>query len=86
MAPEPDSDPPRQPRPKLSWKRVAVAALATFGIAAVALTTFELVTGQALSGGDGTTIQQVREWIHRRVGYQEEEDTVEGADRRSDDR
>jgi hypothetical protein len=61
VAPEPDSDPPRQPRPKLSWKRVAVAALATFGIAAVALTTFELVTGQALSGGDGTTIQQVRE-------------------------
>jgi hypothetical protein len=62
VAPEPSRDPsPRRRRPKLSWKRVAVAALAAFGIAAVALTTFELVTGHALSGGDGTTIQQVRE-------------------------
>lgn len=60
VAPEPMSDPsPRQRRPKLSWKRVAVAALVTFGIAAVALTTFELVTGHALSGGEGTTFQQV---------------------------
>lgn len=62
VAPEPSGDPsPRGPRPKLSWKRVAVAALVTFGIAAVALTTFELVTGHALSGGQGTTIQQVSE-------------------------
>ena len=54
VAPEPSGDPsPRRPRPKLNWKRVAVAALATFGIAAVALTTFELVTGHALSGGQG---------------------------------
>jgi hypothetical protein len=61
LAPEPSGDPSPPRRPKLSWKRVAVAALAAFGIAAVALTTFELVTGHALSGGDGTTIQQVRE-------------------------
>ena len=62
VAPEPSGDPsPPANRPKLSWKRVAVAALAAFGIAAVALTTFELVTGHALSGGEGTTIQQVRE-------------------------
>jgi hypothetical protein len=62
VAPEPAPDPsPRERRPKLNWKRVVVAALATFGIAAVALTTFELVTGHALSGGEGTTIQQVRE-------------------------
>jgi hypothetical protein len=61
-APEPNGDPsPPGRRPKLSWKRVAVAALAAFGIAAVALTTFELVTGHALSGGEGTTIQQVSE-------------------------
>ena len=38
-----------------------VVALVTFGIAAVALTTFEVVTGQALSGGKGTTFQQVSE-------------------------
>lgn len=59
---EPEPDPsPRGPRPKLNWKRVVVAALAIFGIAAVSLTAFELVTGQALSGGEGTTFQQVSE-------------------------
>lgn len=62
VAPEPSPDPsPGQRRPKLNWKRVVVAALAVFGIAAVSLTAVELVTGQALSGGDGTTFQQVRE-------------------------
>jgi len=61
VAPEPVSDPSPRQRPKLSWKRVAVAALAAFGIAAVALTTVELVTGHALSGGEGTTFQQVSE-------------------------
>ena len=59
VEPESSREPPR--RPKLKWKRVVVAALAIFGIAAVALTTFELVTGHALSGGEGTTIQQVSE-------------------------
>jgi len=59
VAPEPSS--PRQRGPKLSWKRVAVAALAAFGIAAVSLTAVELVTGHALSGGTGTTFQQVSE-------------------------
>jgi hypothetical protein len=59
VAPEP-VDPSPDSR-KLNWKRVVVAALATFGIAAVSLTVFELATGHALSGGDGTTIQQVRE-------------------------
>jgi hypothetical protein len=59
VAPEPAS--PRQGGPKLSWKRVAVAALAAFGIAAVSLTAVELVTGHALSGGTGTTFQQVGE-------------------------
>jgi outer membrane lipoprotein SlyB len=61
VEPEPSRAPSPPRRPKLNWKRVAVAALAAFGIAAVALTTFELVTGHALSGGEGTTIQQVRE-------------------------
>ena len=59
VAPEPIDPSPR--RRKLNWKRVMVAALVTFGIAAVSLTVFELATGQALSGGEGTTIQQVRE-------------------------
>ncbi len=60
VAPEPD--PNQKPQgPKLNWKRVFVVALIAFGIAAVALTTFEVVTGQALSGGKGTTFQQVSE-------------------------
>jgi hypothetical protein len=59
VAPEPiDPSPDRR---RLNWKRVLVAALATFGVAAVSLTAFELATGHALSGGEGTTIQQVRE-------------------------
>jgi hypothetical protein len=59
VAPEPvDPSPDRR---KLNWKRVLVVALAAFGIAAVSLTAFELATGNALSGGEGTTIQQVRE-------------------------
>jgi hypothetical protein len=59
VAPESaDSSPDRR---KLNWKRVFVGALAAFGIAAVSLTAFELATGNALSGGEGTTIQQVRE-------------------------
>ena len=60
VAPEPATS-PRQRGPKLSWKRILVAALAAFGIAAVALTTVELVTGHAVSGGQGTTFQQVSE-------------------------
>jgi len=57
----PESVDPSPGRRKLNWKRVLVAALAAFGIAAVTLTAFELVTGNAISGGEGTTIQQVRE-------------------------
>jgi len=60
VAPEPDPN-QKPPGPKLNWKRILVVALVTFGIAAVALTTFELVTGNALSGGQGTTFQQVSE-------------------------
>jgi hypothetical protein len=55
----PEPEPPRNGGPKLNWKRVVVAALAAFGIAAVSLTVVELVTGHALSGGGGTTFQQV---------------------------
>jgi hypothetical protein len=58
----PEPDPSQRPKgPKLNWKRIVVAALAIFGIAAVSLTAVELVTGHALSGGQGTTFQQVSE-------------------------
>jgi hypothetical protein len=62
----PQWDPPgpaplRKPRKPLSWKSIVVAAMATFGIAAVSLTAYELISGQALSGGEGTTITQASE-------------------------
>jgi hypothetical protein len=60
VAPEPQPS-SGQNGPKLNWKRVVVAALAAFGIAAVSLTAVELATGHALSGGNGTTFQQVSE-------------------------
>jgi len=60
VAPEPDPN-QRPRRPKLNWKRVLIVTFVTFGVAAVALTTFEIVTGHALSGGQGTTFQQVSE-------------------------
>jgi hypothetical protein len=51
--------PESRQRPRLPWKNVMVGALLAFGIAAVAITGLELVSGQALSGDDGTTISQV---------------------------
>lgn len=50
----------RRPRPRLPWGRMLAGAAAVFLIAAVALTGFELLSGSALSGGNGTTIEQVR--------------------------
>ena len=60
VAPEPQPS-SGQNGTKLNWKRVLIVTLVTFGVAAVALTTFEIVTGHALSGGQGTTFQQVSE-------------------------
>ncbi len=48
-------------RAPVNWKSIVIGALAAFALAAAALTTIELVTGRALSGGDGTTISQVGE-------------------------
>ena len=48
-------------RVRLQWRSVLLGALAVFALAAVALTGLELATGQALSGGDGTTLSQVAE-------------------------
>lgn len=50
---------PRLRRRGVPWKNVAAAALVAFALAGVALTGVELVTGSALSGGDGTTLNQV---------------------------
>ena len=48
---------------RLSWKSVAAVALAAFALAGVTLTGVELATGGALSGGDGTTLNQVTEQV-----------------------
>ena len=46
-------------RLRIPWKRAAVGALLAFGIAAATLTGLELISGHALSGGEGTTVTQV---------------------------
>lgn len=55
------SQPPRPPRRRLNWKGIVVGAFAIFAVAAAVLTGIELISGQALSGGSGTTITQVSE-------------------------
>jgi len=54
----PSSTPGRR---RLSVRSMLLGALAAFALAAVALTGIELATGQALSGGSGTTVSQVTE-------------------------
>jgi hypothetical protein len=44
---------------RLPWRTALIGALLAFGIAAVAVTGLELISGRALSGDDGTTISQV---------------------------
>lgn len=39
-----------------SWKRPLIAAAVVFGVAMAGITTYEVVSGQDLSGGKGTTI------------------------------
>jgi hypothetical protein len=48
-------------RPRLPWKPILVSTAAVFLLAIAGLTGFELVSGQAISGGQGTTITQVGE-------------------------
>jgi hypothetical protein len=45
---------------RFPWKPALAGALLAFGIAAAVLTGFELISGHALSGGEGTTVTQVR--------------------------
>ena len=44
---------------RLPWRTALIGAVLAFGIAAVAVTGLELISGHALSGDDGTTISQV---------------------------
>lgn len=53
---------------RMSWRNAAIATVATFGLAAVCLTGVELLTGQPLSGGEGTTISQAAQQQRAREG------------------
>lgn len=56
------ADGPARPRrrSRFSWKYAVGVTASVFVLAVLALTGWELVTGQALSGGQGTTVSQVR--------------------------
>ncbi|SEQ63449.1 hypothetical protein [Microlunatus flavus] len=50
---------PGRLRRTFGWKKVVLAAVLMFAVAAAALTGLELATGRSLSGGTGTTVGQV---------------------------
>jgi hypothetical protein len=48
-----------KPAVRLPWKPILVSTAAVFLLAIAGITGFELVSGQAISGGEGTTVTQV---------------------------
>src|SRR5262249_20371407 len=60
-APVPPPEQPRQPKPwwKNRWFLIIGTSVVAFVIGMLALTGFEKITGQAVSGGSGTTFGQV---------------------------
>jgi cytoskeletal protein RodZ len=50
-----------KPASRLPWKPILVSTAAVFLLAIAGITGFELISGQAVSGGEGTTITQVSE-------------------------
>ena len=52
---------PSQPKHRWPWKAILVSTAAVFVLAFAAITGFEVLTGHAISGGQGTTITQVSE-------------------------
>jgi hypothetical protein len=50
-----------KPTARLPWKPILVSAAAVFLLAIAGITGFELISGQSVSGGEGTTITQVSE-------------------------
>lgn len=56
-----DIAPTGRKRSGLSWKPVLLGAVAVFALAFAGITGYELVSGQTLSGDNGTTITQVSE-------------------------
>jgi hypothetical protein len=52
-------DPADGPATQGPWKPILVATVAVFLLAIAGITAFELITGQSVSGGQGTTVSQV---------------------------
>ncbi len=50
-----------RPVSRWPWKPILVSAAAVFLLAIAGITAFELISGQSVSGGEGTTITQVGE-------------------------
>lgn len=50
-----------KPTRRLPWKGILVSTAAVFLLAIAGITGFELISGQAISGGQGTTVSQVSE-------------------------
>ena len=59
MATAAEIDPAGGPAARGPWKPILVATVAVFLLAIAGITAFELITGQSVSGGQGTTISQV---------------------------
>ena len=50
-----------RPGRRVPWKPILASSAAVFALAVAGITGFELVSGQSVSGGEGTTITQVSE-------------------------
>ncbi len=56
-----DVDSAGRPVSRWPWKPILVSTAAVFLLAIAGITAFELISGQSVSGGEGTTITQVSE-------------------------
>ncbi len=56
-----DATQPGQPGRRWPWKAILMSTAAVFVLTFAAITGFEVLTGHAISGGQGTTITQVSE-------------------------
>lgn len=71
----------RRKRRGVPWKGVLAATVATFAVALVALTGLESLAGAALSGGHGTTVEQVT----KSKGKHSSDSDTKGSDSKSSD-
>ncbi|MFT4166647.1 MAG: hypothetical protein QM650_15520 [Microlunatus sp.] len=78
----PAADPDRS-RPRRSWKTILVSTAAVFVLAFAAITTFEIVAGHAISGGQGTTLTQVSEGHSSSTSTQSADQSIDSSSQTS---